>query len=126
MTMVRGTFSIAEQQKCTNSVYIKSRGFAVVKSKDGKNILLNCYMTSGLLKREKDLRAAKYGLMSTGNLIAYGAAPGALEAHNFSKGLDINSPKGGKRGGKKTLSEQMLNSLVIRVGFTTLGSDEEE
>ncbi len=77
-------------------MYIKSIRFAVVKSKGGKNILMatrgnEAYnMTRGLSKRAKDLRSAKYGLVSTGNLITYGAAPGAMEAHDFSKGLDIN------------------------------------
>ncbi len=68
MAMVRGTFFITEQQKCTNSVYSKLRGFAVVKSKAGRNILMAtrvnkayCDVNQGILKREKDLRASKDG-----------------------------------------------------------------
>ena len=82
-------------------------------------------MTRGLSKTEKEIRAAKYGLASANDLIVYGAAPGAMEAHDFSKGLDIKSLKGGKVA-KKPKSIKTLKESVMSVGETTLGSDEEE
>ena len=130
--MIKGSFSITEQQKCTNSVYSKSKGFAVVKSKGGKSILTatkgnEAYdMTRGLSKTEKEIRAAKYGLASANDLIVYGASPGAMEAHDFSKGLDIKSLRGGTPGAKKAKSVKTLKESVMSVGETTLGSDETE
>ena len=123
---------IHNKQKCTNSVYSKSKGFAVVKSKGGKSILTatkgnEAYdMTRGLSKTEKEIRAAKYGLASANDLIVYGASPGAMEAHDFSKGLDIKSLRGGTPGAKKAKSVKTLKESVMSVGETTLGSDETE
>ena len=63
--MSKGAFSITEQQKCTNSIYSKSKGFAVVKAKGGKSILTATKgnaaynMTRGLSKTEKEIRAAR-------------------------------------------------------------------
>ena len=129
--MIKGSFTITEQQKCTNSVYSKSKGYAVIKAKGGRSILTATRnndafdMTRGLSKTEKEIRAAKYGLASANDLIVYGAAPGAMEAHDFSKGLDINSLKGGKVA-KKPKSIKTLKESVMSVGETTLGSEEEE
>ncbi len=61
-----------------------------------------------------------------GDLIAYGAAPSAMEAHDFRKGLGIDLLKGGKRGGKKTKSVKTLKDSVMSVGVTTLKINEED
>ncbi len=49
-----------------------------------------------------------------------------MEAHDFSKGLDINSLKGGKRGGRKMSCNKTLKDSFISIRVTTLRSDKEE
>ncbi len=83
-------------------------------------------MTQGLSKKEKELRDSKCGLAWAGNLIAYGEAPSIMESHDFSKDLDNNSLKGGKRIEKKSKLVNTLKDSVMSAGITTLGNNEED
>ena len=49
-------------------------------------------MTRGLSTAEKKLHAAKYGLAIPGEVVQFGqAGPGAMEAHDFTKEIDVNT-----------------------------------
>ena len=39
--IIKGSFSITAQQKCTNFVYGKSKGFIILKATGGKSVIIS-------------------------------------------------------------------------------------
>ncbi len=106
--MLKGTFSLSEQQKVSRSRYSKSQRKAVIPAKLARDLTSyaeNSVLVDtslGLNDREKRERAQE----RAGDFIHYGEAlPGSLEAYNkFSSGNSVNTNTPGKKRDTSNLS----------------------
>jgi hypothetical protein len=94
--LIRKCFTVEQQQKVTNSKYIKEKGFAIVKDSN-KDDIINAANNSGLFDlslglsdKEQRNRIAKTSYNNSA--ITFGdAKAGSMEAYNFSSGASITT-----------------------------------
>ncbi len=94
--MIRHCFSLSQQQKVTQSKYLKDLGHAGVDQSDANNII-NAAMTQGIYDltlglSDKERQVMVAGKAHEASAITYGEArEGAMEAHNFSLSASITT-----------------------------------
>ena len=129
--LIKGCFTLIEQQKCTKSRYSTRRGCIVIDDSGAKDIINSVKksgafdLTLGLSDKEKKIHAARYGLGKVGDFIKYGeAVKGSVEAHNFSSELTCNTTSGHKKRGQRSdaSGKTLSGPDVCSVGATTFGT----
>jgi hypothetical protein len=94
--MIRHCFSLSQQQKVTQSKYLKDLGHSAVDQSDAGNII-NAAMTQGIYDltlglSDKERQVMVAGEAHKASAITYGEArEGAMEAHNFSSSASITT-----------------------------------
>jgi hypothetical protein len=132
--MIRHCFSLSQQQKVTQSKYLKDLGHAAVDQSDADNVI-NAATTQGIYdltlglsdKERQVMVASKAHEAST---ITYKEArEGAMEAHNFSSSASItttHSRNEKKRDAKSVASEKTLAKSVYSIDTSKVTEDNTD
>jgi hypothetical protein len=120
--MIRHCFTLSQQQKVTQSKYLKDLGHAPIDQSDADDII-NAATTQGIYDLTLGLPDNERCAMVAGkahkeSAITYGEAKeGAMEAHNFSSTASIttiHSKNEKKRDAKSVASENILNQIGVQ------------
>jgi hypothetical protein len=132
--MIRHCFSLSQQQKVTQSKYLKDLGHAAVDQSDADDIINAAmtqgiyYLTLGLSDKERQVMVA--GKAQEASAITYGEArEGAMEAHNFSSSASItttHSRNEKKRDAKSVASEKTLAKSVYSIDTSKVTEDNTD
>jgi hypothetical protein len=132
--MIRHCFTLSQQQKITQSKYLKDLGHAGIDQSDADNIInaattQGIYdLTLGLLDKEK--HAMVVGKAHEASAITYGEAKeGALEANNFLLTASITTihlKNEKKRDAKSVASEKTLAELVYSIDTLKVTEDDTD
>jgi hypothetical protein len=131
--LIRHCFFLSQQQKVTESKYLKDLGLAVVDRTDGDNIIQATNsegltdLTLGLLDKERRSLVALQGYDAAA--ITYGnAKEGSVEAHNFFAALSVTSINLAK--GKRVQEPQALTPTLVQsvysIGTSKVTKDSED
>jgi hypothetical protein len=137
--MIRHCFTLAQQQKVTQSKYLMEQGYTYVKD-DGADDILHVANAEGiydlslrLSEKEKQLSIA--GKSHNALAISFGeATEGVVEAHNFSvlvSGTTTHLCTEKKRDAESVVTKQTLAKSIISIGMTKVtneskGKNEDE
>jgi hypothetical protein len=120
--LIRHCFTLSQQQKVTESKYLKDLGHMVVARTDGDNIIQATNsegpydLTLGLLDKERWSLVVLQGYGAAA--ITYGTAKeGSVEAHNFSVALSVISLHSAK--GKRVQETQVLTPTLAQSVYST-------
>ena len=131
--LIRKCFTLDQQQKVTDSRYIKEKGIAVLRDNEEDDIINAASKTGlfdmslGLSDKEQRERMARTG--HNESAISYGeAVSGAMEAYNFSAGASITTVHAEReREGTSVASAKTIAKSVFSIATNiTSGSEEEE
>jgi hypothetical protein len=120
--MIRHCFLLLQQQKVTQSKYLKDLSHAAVDQSDADDII-NAATTQGIYDLTLGLSYKERGVMVAGKAheataITYGEArEGAMEAHNFSSNASItttHSKNKKKRDAKSVASKKSLSQISLQ------------
>ncbi len=132
--MIRHCFSLSQQQKVTQSKYLKDLGHAVVDQSDADDIInaatiQGIYdLTLGLSDKERQVMVA--GKAHEASAVTYGEArEGVMEAHNFSSSASItttHSRNEKKQDAKSVASEKTLAKSVYSIDTSKVTEDDTD
>ena len=118
--IIRHCFTLLQQQKVTQSKYLKDLGHAAIDQSDTDDII-NAATTQGIYDltlglSDKERRAMVAGKAHKASAITYGEAKeGAMEAHNFLSTASIttiHSKNKKKKDVQSVASDKTLAKLV--------------
>ncbi len=132
--MIRHCFTLSQQQKVTQSKYLKDLGHAAIDQSDADDIINAATtqrihdLTLGLSGKER--RAIVAGKAHEASAITYGEAKeGAMEAHNFlsmASITTIHSKNETKRDAKSVVSEKILAKSVYSIDTSKVTEDDTD
>jgi hypothetical protein len=132
--MIRHCFLLSQQQKVTQSMYLKDLGHAAVDQSDANNII-NAAMTQGIYNltlglSDNERRVMVAGKAHEATAITYGEArESAMEAHNLSSNASITTTHSNnkkKRDTKSVASEKTLAKSVYSIDTSKVTEDNTD
>ncbi len=132
--MIRHCFLLSQQQKVTQSKYLKDLGHAAVDQSDADGII-NAAMTQGIYDltlglSDKERQVMVAGKAHEATAITYREArEGVMEAHNFSSNASITTThsKNEKKGDAKSVSsEKTLAKSVYSIDTLKVTEDDTD
>jgi hypothetical protein len=133
--LIRHCFTLSQQQKVTESKYIKDLGHAVIDQDDADNIIHAATTQQGIYDltlglSDKERRRLVAGMAYKASAITFGEAKeGAMEAHNFSLQASITTihmQNEKKQDATSVASARTLAKSVFSIGTSTSKVTEDD